>query len=149
MRLGQLVSNDLAGVGGNHILEEEVVCITGRGCEHNNDRNKIVLKQTSRWRVERPVASPDLGKGQDTFTAELLNNCIDIILVYRSIVRMCKREYILRPCEKITDNTLPNAERATKTDMTFSACLPNMFLKNTAATMLPDESISSFDTAAK
>jgi hypothetical protein len=49
----------------------------------------------------------------------------------------------------MTDNTFPNAERATKTDMTFSACPPNMFLKNTAATMLPDSSISSFDTAAK
>lgn len=90
MRLGQLVSNDIAGVCGNHILDEEVVCITGRRCEHNYNGNKIVLKQTSRWRVERPVAGPDLGKGQDTFTAEFLNNYIDIILVYRSMVRRYK-----------------------------------------------------------
>lgn len=86
MRLGQLVSNDLAGAFGNHILEEEVVCVTGRGGEHDNDRDNIMLKQASGWRVERPVASPDLGKGQDTFTAELLNNCIEILLVYRSNV---------------------------------------------------------------
>ena len=75
MRLGKLVSNDLAGVFRNHILEEEVVCVTRRGGEHDNDRDDIVFKQANGWRVERPVAGPDLGKGQNTFTAKLLHNC--------------------------------------------------------------------------
>lgn len=75
MRLGQFVSNDLVCVFGNHILDEEVVCVTGRRGEQDNDGDEIVLKQASSRRVERPVASPDLGKGQDTFTSELLNNC--------------------------------------------------------------------------
>jgi hypothetical protein len=75
MRLGQFVSNDLVGFFGYHILDEEVVCVTGRGSEQDNDGDEVMLKQAGSRRVERPVASPDLGKGQDTFTSELLNNC--------------------------------------------------------------------------
>lgn len=56
---------------------------------------------------------------------------------------------ILRPWEKITDNTFPKADNATKTDITFSARAPNIFPKNLAATVWPEESISSLDTAAK
>lgn len=55
----------------------------------------------------------------------------------------------IRPCEKITERTFPNADKATKTDMTRSAREPNMFPKNVAATMLPDARNWSFGTAAK
>lgn len=80
MRLGQFVSNEIVGVFGNNILDKEVVGVTGRGGEQDNDGDEIVLKQASGRRMERPVASPDLGEGQDTFTPELLNNCIGILI---------------------------------------------------------------------
>lgn len=53
------------------------------------------------------------------------------------------------PCEKITDRTLPNADRATKTDSARSARGPITLRKKDAARMRPDERISSFGTAAK
>jgi hypothetical protein len=54
-----------------------------------------------------------------------------------------------RPWEKITERTFPNAERATKTERTRSAREPKMLRKNEAARMRPEETISSFGTAAK
>lgn len=56
---------------------------------------------------------------------------------------------ILRPWENKTDRTFPNADNATKTDITFSACLPKTFPKKAAATTVPDSNICSFGTAAK
>ena len=47
MRLGQFVSNDLVDIFGDYILDEEVVGVTGRGGEQDNDRDEIVLKQAS------------------------------------------------------------------------------------------------------
>ena len=49
----------------------------------------------------------------------------------------------------MTDRTLPKADRATKTDITFSARAPNMLPKKAAATVWPDDSICSLGTAAK
>lgn len=49
----------------------------------------------------------------------------------------------------MTDRTLPNADRATKTDITFSARAPNMLPKKAAATVWPEDRNCSFGTAAK
>lgn len=49
----------------------------------------------------------------------------------------------------MTDRTFPNADKATKTDMTFSALAPNMFPKKVAATVWPEERNWSLGTAAK
>jgi hypothetical protein len=40
-----------------------------------------MLKQARCWRVEGPIASPDLGEGQYAFTAELLDNYSESLLV--------------------------------------------------------------------
>ena len=55
----------------------------------------------------------------------------------------------LRPCEKITLRTFPNAERATKTERARSALDPKTLRKKLAATMRPEVRISSLGTAAK
>jgi len=49
----------------------------------------------------------------------------------------------------MTLRTLPNAERATKTESALSAFGPKTFLKKEAARMRPEVRISSFGTAAK
>lgn len=53
------------------------------------------------------------------------------------------------PWENMTLSTFPKAERATKTDNTRSAWIPNMLRKNMAATIRPELMISSLGTAAK
>lgn len=60
-----------------------------------------------------------------------------------------KAQNLRRPCEKITLSTFPNAESATKTDRALSALVPNMFRKNSAATIRPELMMTSFGTAAK
>lgn len=58
------------------LLEEKVICIARRRSQQDDHRHNVVFKQTSRGRFERFVASPHLGKGQDTLTAQFLDNCI-------------------------------------------------------------------------
>lgn len=53
------------------------------------------------------------------------------------------------PWEKMTLSTLPNADKATKTDSARSAFPPKTFRKYDAAKMRPEERISSLGTAAK
>lgn len=57
--------------------------------------------------------------------------------------------WTIRPCEKMTLRTFPNALRATNTDNARSARGPNIFLKKEAARIRPDEAISALGTAAK
>jgi len=56
---------------------------------------------------------------------------------------------IHRPLEKITLNTFPKAESATKTERTLSARTPNILRKKVAATICLELMISAFGTAAK
>lgn len=49
----------------------------------------------------------------------------------------------------MTERTFPNADKATKTESTFSALGPNMLRKNEAAKIRPELIISAFGTAAK
>jgi hypothetical protein len=49
----------------------------------------------------------------------------------------------------MTLKTFPNADSATKTERTRSALGPKIFLKNDAARIRPELTISSFGTAAK
>jgi hypothetical protein len=55
----------------------------------------------------------------------------------------------MRPCEKITLSTFPNADNATNTDKALSAFVPRTLRNRDAATRRLDEMISSAGTAAK
>lgn len=55
-------------------LDQEVVRITWRRRQQDNNRHNPVLEETGSRRVERPVTSPDLRKGQDTLTTQFLDN---------------------------------------------------------------------------
>lgn len=55
-------------------LEEEVVCITWRRRQHDNDRHQPMLKQAGRRGIQRPVAGEEFGEGKHAFTAQLLHN---------------------------------------------------------------------------
>lgn len=61
------------------LLDQEIISITWWRCQHDDNRYDPVLKQTGSRRVEWPIASPDLGKGQNTFTTQLLDNCTNIV----------------------------------------------------------------------
>lgn len=54
-------------------VENEVVSITRRRCEDDNDTDQPMLKETGKRSVERSVAGPEAGKGEDTLTTKLLN----------------------------------------------------------------------------
>ena len=54
------------------LLEDEVVRISRRGCEHDDHGNEPVFEQTGQRGVERTVAGEEAGVRQDTFAAELL-----------------------------------------------------------------------------
>lgn len=54
-------------------VEDEVVGISRRRSENDNDANDPVLKETSERSVERSIASPETGEGQNTLAAEFLD----------------------------------------------------------------------------
>lgn len=56
------------------ILDQEVIGITWRRRQHNDNRHNVMLEQTGGRRVERAVAGQNLGEGQNTFTAQRLDN---------------------------------------------------------------------------
>lgn len=56
------------------LLEDEVVRISRRGCEHDDHGNEPVFEQTGQRGVERTVAGEEAGVRQDTFAAELLDD---------------------------------------------------------------------------
>lgn len=51
----------------------EVVRISGRRGQHDDNGNDPVLKQTHERGIERPITSPDARKGQDALAPELLH----------------------------------------------------------------------------
>lgn len=59
---------------GLHVLEKEIVRISGWGSKQDYRRHDIVLEKTSRRRVERPIASEKLGKWQDALATKFLDN---------------------------------------------------------------------------
>lgn len=61
------------------ILDQEVIGITWRRRQHNDNRHNIVLEQTSSRRVERAVAGKKLGEGQNTFTTQFLDDYSTIV----------------------------------------------------------------------
>lgn len=78
------------------LLDQEVISITWRRCQHDDNGYDPVLEQTGSRRVERPIASPDLGKGQHAFTTQLLNNCTTS-LVSTSTTQHSRTTNVLRP----------------------------------------------------
>ena len=55
-------------------VEDEVVSITWRRGQHDDDGDEPVLEETGERGVERPVAGEEAGVRQDTFAAELLDD---------------------------------------------------------------------------
>jgi hypothetical protein len=45
------------------LLQNEVISVTRWGRQHDDDRHRPMLKKTSKWGVERAIASPEPGKG--------------------------------------------------------------------------------------
>ena len=56
------------------LLEDEVVRISRRGCEHDDHGNEPVFEQTGQRGVERTVAGEEAGVRQDALAAELLDD---------------------------------------------------------------------------
>lgn len=54
-------------------LQDEVIGITGRRSQHDDDRYSPVLKETGKRCIERPIAGPEPGEGQDTFATKFLH----------------------------------------------------------------------------
>ena len=42
-----------------HLLEDEIVCISRRWSEHDDDRDKPVLRQTCKWCIEWPITGEE------------------------------------------------------------------------------------------
>lgn len=126
------------------LLENEIVSITWWRRKHDDDRNEPVLEETHERCVQWFIACPEPGEGEDALTADFLNHC-DMIRLEIST----EKSNIHRPWEKITLNTFPKAESATKTERARSALLPNIFRKKVAATIRPELMMSALGTAAK
>lgn len=54
-------------------VEDEVVGVAWRWCKHDDNGDKPVLEETSKWGVEWTVAGPEAGEGEDAFAAEFLD----------------------------------------------------------------------------
>jgi hypothetical protein len=59
-------------------LEDEIICITGRRREHNDNRDEPMLEQAGQRRIERLVAGPKPRERKDSLATKLLHHFLDV-----------------------------------------------------------------------
>ena len=58
------------------LLEDEVVRISRRGCEHDDHGNEPVFEETNEECVKGLVGGEEAGEGEDAFATDFLNHCV-------------------------------------------------------------------------
>jgi hypothetical protein len=73
-----LVIGYICGVGWwkRDVLEDKVIRVSWRWCEHDDDGDNPVLEEAHEWGVEGLVAGPEAGEREKAFAADFLDNFI-------------------------------------------------------------------------